>query len=238
VVRPASRDSSLIHVRLRDDSIVPDVDELRCWLDGVATTSAATTIRSAALFPRAAERFAAAGFEVADRLALLRAVLDSARVRNATRRGDVGSTHTMRRHHFAAASAVDGNAFGRAWGHDPDELADICRATPAAIARFRTETPRRFGLRRDGLVAFAIAGASSEHGYLQRLAVAPGAQRRGHGRALTVDALRWMTRRRLPDCLVNTSVDNRAALELYASIGFQPLDQQLTVLQFDMRSLR
>jgi ribosomal protein S18 acetylase RimI-like enzyme len=195
VVRPASRDSSLVHVRLRDDSIVPDVDELRSWLDSVAVTNgAATTIRSAALFPRAAEQFAAAGFEIADRLALLRADLDSARVRAVTRRvdgRDGASTHTMRRHHFAAASAVDGAAFGSAWGHDTDELAEICRATPAAVARYRTVTPRRLGRhRRDGLVAFAIAGASSEHGYLQRLAVDPGAQRQGHGRALTIDALR------------------------------------------------
>ena len=88
------------------------------------------------------------------------------------------------------------------------------------------------------LVAFALAGASSDHGYLQRLAVDPGAQRRGHGRALTTDALRWMARRRLPDCLVNTSVDNAAALALYDSIGFTPMDELLTVFHVDVRAWR
>ena len=63
-------------------------------------------------------------------------------------------------------------------------------------------------------------------------------QRCGHGRALTIDALRWMMRRRLGDCLVNTSVDNAAALALYDSIGFQRMDEQLTVLQVDLRSHR
>ncbi len=92
--------------------------------------------------------------------------------------------------------------------------------------RYRPATPGRLGFRRrGGVVAFAIAGASSDHGYLQRLAVEPGAQRRGHGRALTVDALRWMMRRRLPDCLVNTSVDNDAALGLYGSIGFRRMER-------------
>jgi ribosomal protein S18 acetylase RimI-like enzyme len=242
VVRPASRDSTLIHVRLRDDSVVPDVDEVRSCLDNIAATNGtATTARSSALFPRAAERFEAAGFEVADRLALLRATLDSPQVRASTRLDgrSQGSTHTMRRHHYGAASAVDNAAFGVGWGHDSDELAEICHATPASIARYRPVTPGRLGFRgRGGVVAFAIAGASSDHGYLQRLAVEPGAQRRGHGRALTVDALRWMMRRRLPDCLVNTSVDNDAALGLYGSIGFTPMEQHLTVLRFDLRSLR
>jgi ribosomal protein S18 acetylase RimI-like enzyme len=242
VVRPASRDDGLIHVRLRDDSVVPDVDEVRYCLDRIAATNGTeTTVRSSALFPRAAERFEAAGFEVADRLALLRAVLDSPQVRAATRLAarNAGSTRTMRRHHFAAASAVDNAAFGAGWGHDSDELAEICRATPASTARYRTAEPGRIAFRHRGaVVAFAIAGASSDHGYLQRLAVDPGVQRRGHGRALTIDSLRWMMRRRLPDCLVNTSVDNEAALGLYDAIGFRRMDELLSVLWFDLRSLR
>jgi ribosomal protein S18 acetylase RimI-like enzyme len=47
-----------------------------------------------------------------------------------------------------------------------------------------------------------------------------------------------MARRRVPNCLVNTSVDNSAALALYDSIGFTPMDEQLTVLHLDVRSLR
>jgi ribosomal protein S18 acetylase RimI-like enzyme len=243
MVRPAAHDSRLIHVRPRDDSKLPEIDELRWWLDTIAAENpAATTIRSAALFPRAAERFEAAGFEVADRLALLRADLLSetfvhtARLREP--RGD-GTTRAMRRRHFTAAAVVDRAAFGPAWGHDASELVEVCRATPFHAARHRLFPPRRVATRPGrATVGFAIAGASSEHGYLQRLAVDPGAQRRGHGRALTLDALRWMLRRQLPDCLVNTSVDNEAALALYRSIGFTPMPDQLTVLHFDVRAVR
>jgi ribosomal protein S18 acetylase RimI-like enzyme len=243
VVRQASGGRALFHARLRDESELPAVDELRGWLDTIAAgTAEPTTIRTAALFPRAAERFEAAGFEVVDRLALLRADLDDETVRtnamgSAGRRGD-GATYTMRRHHFAAAAAVDRSAFSAEWGHDAAELAEICRATPAHAARFRVAKRSQRGSvsaawfpgRAGRLIGFAIAGASPDHGYLQRLAVDPDAQRLGHGRELTLDALRWMIRHRLPDCMVNTSVDNAAALALYRSIGFTLLDEQLAVL--------
>ena len=123
----------------------------------------------------------------------------------------------MRRWNYEAAAHVDRAAFGAAWGHDASELDEIRHATPRHRARYRFEPGRP--LTRE-LHAFAVAGASSEHGYLQRLSVDPAHQRRGHGRALTIDALRWMTRLRLPDCLVNTSVANAPALALYESVGF------------------
>jgi ribosomal protein S18 acetylase RimI-like enzyme len=237
VVRPGSVGSGLVHVRLRDESIVPEVDDLREWLDlASAGVSTPTTFRTAALYPRAAARFEAAGFAVADRLVLLRADLTDAGVlATAAGHGD-RSTYTLRRHQFGTAAEIDRAAFGRPWGHDAAELGEICRATPTHTARYRASMPRQFRIgRRSAPVAFAIAGASSERGYLQRLAVDPQLQRRGHGRALTVDALRWMIRRHLPDCLVNTSVDNAAALGLYRSLGFVPMDELLTVLQYEHR---
>ena len=239
VVRPASDGSALVHVRLRDDSIVPEVGELRDWLDSIAgTASVPTTLRSAALYPRAAARFEAAGFEVADRLVLLHADLTDDHIQAVAAGGGHRSTRTLRRHQFGAAARIDRAAFGTLWGHDATELAEICRATPIHAARCRRATPRRLSIGQGAEpVAFAIAGASSEHGYLQRLAVDPQAQRRGHGRALTTDALRWMIRRHLPDCLVNTSVDNVAALGLYRSLGFTPMDEVLAVLQFEVRSV-
>jgi ribosomal protein S18 acetylase RimI-like enzyme len=231
-------------VRLADDSVVPVLDELRSWVDSVADNPSVATIRTAAMFRRAADRFEEAGFEVADRLVLLRADLTASAVRDAMRPREMWlarrATSTLRRRHFAAASRIDIAAFGAEWGHDAADLDEISRATPVARARRRTESPSRAPLRRPrgDLVAFAIAGASGAHGYLQRLAVAPEAQRRGHGRALTIDALRWMARRRLPDCLVNTSVDNVAARRLYESTGFATTADELTVLSLDVRSRR
>ena len=137
----------------------------------------------------------------------------------------------MRRWNYEAAARVDRAAFGPSWGHDAAELDDIRHATPLHRARYRYD---QSSLLTRELRAFAIAGASTEHGYLQRLSVHPALQRQGDGRVLTVDALGWMTRQRVPDCLVNTSVDNDSALGLYESIGFVPLRDHLSVMQLDV----
>ena len=139
----------------------------------------------------------------------------------------------VRRHDDAAT--IDRRAFGAPWSNDGDELAEIRSATPRHVARGRY-VGRAIGQRR--LVAFAITGAASGQGYLQRLAVDPDFQHQGHGRALTCDALQWMQRRRLRAALVNTSVDNTPALALYHSVGFTPRAEQLQVMQLDVHSRR
>ncbi len=231
-----------MHLSLADDSVVPSHDEIERWIRTIvgAATGAmeVSTIRTSALFPSSAARFREAGFVVADTLELLRAELDDAQVQTslgssagASTPSNV-STVSLRTREFDAAARIDQAAFGRRWGHDAAELDQIRFATPRFQARARVE--RRGFLRRE-LVAVAIAGASSEHGYLQRLSVRPDLQGRGHGRALTIDALHWMRRRHLRDCLVNTSVDNGAALALYRSVGFRSMSDRLEVLELDVR---
>jgi ribosomal-protein-alanine N-acetyltransferase len=226
----------MLHVRLSDDSVVPSHDDIAGFVDSVRDHVGVATIRTAALFPRSAGRFAEAGFGVADTLCLLRADLDSHRVNALAireRRGRATRIATMRRWNYAAAANVDRAAFGPTWGHDAAELDEIRHATPRHRARFCSPRGRPFS---PALCAFAVAGASSEHGYLQRLSVDPTHQRHGHGRALTIDAMRWMARMRLPDCLVNTSVENAAALALYESVGFSPMRDHLSVMQLDLRA--
>ena len=234
LLRRAAYDRSMVHVRLTDDSTVPAHDEIVEFIESMRDHRDLATIRTSALFARAAERFAKTGFTVADTLSLLRADLRApALVAMTTRARSAGARiATMRRWNYEAAAHVDRAAFGAAWGHDASELDEIRHATPRHRARYRFEPGRP--LTRE-LHAFAVAGASSEHGYLQRLSVDPAHQRRGHGRALTIDALRWMTRLRLPDCLVNTSVANAPALALYESVGFVAMRDQLSVMQFDVR---
>jgi len=236
IVRRAASNDGLAHLRLADDSIVPTLADVKEWLDAVCADPSIETVRTSALFPRSAERFAEAGFTVADTLSLLRADLASPPIRAALA-GPVGddqaATVTLRHRDYAEAARVDRAAFGPTWGHDADELKEIRNATPLHRARGRVG---RGGMLRRAIDAFAVAGASSEHGYLQRLSVDPVRQRHGHGRRLTVDALQWMVRRNLPDCLVNTSVNNTAALALYDSVGFVPVRDRLQVLQFAVRS--
>jgi len=229
-VRPWAFDRGVVQLALADQAIVPSVDEVRTWADTLAGQvrpdgSAVHTIRTGALFPDAASRFAGAGFTVIDTLVLLR--IDLAEHGRADRVATIALR--ARRHH--EASQIDRAAFGDPWGNDTRDLAEIRRATP--VHRARARTAHRGPSWRQPIVAFAISGAAAGHGYLQRLAVAPAEQGQGHGRALVLDSLAWMCSRRLHHGLVNTAVDNVAALGLYESLGFARLPDQLLVMQLD-----
>jgi ribosomal protein S18 acetylase RimI-like enzyme len=231
-VRPWAHDERVVHLSLADQAIVPRSDELERWIDTlVDTTPDLRQIRTGALFPAAAARFADAGFVAIDTLALLRIDLDRAPGAIA----GSASTSRLRVRHHPQAALVDRLAFGDPWACDARDLAEIRQATPLhrASARFERDGPSR---RR--LFGFAISGAASGHGYLQRLAVHPGQQRRGHGRTLVVDALTWMRRRHLTHGVVNTAVANTPALALYDSVGFRRLPEQLLVMQLDVADVR
>ncbi|MGE0877399.1 MAG: GNAT family N-acetyltransferase [Acidimicrobiia bacterium] len=117
---------------------------------------------------------------------------------------------------------VDKAAFEPFWHLGDLGLRDALDATPRSRLRVSEGTPV------DG---FAISGRAASRGYLQRLAVEPGAQRSGLGRALTIDALRWMKRRGVTQAFVNTQTENERALRLYESVGFRRLDEGLVVLR-------
>lgn len=220
-------DGDVLQVVLTDQHHVPAAAELEGWLEE-ARRAGATTVRTGALFPTAAERFAAAGFEVIDTLALLTIDLATTPPSTDDETAAAARTATLRRRHDPAAAEIDRRAFGEPWANDLDELDEIRRATPIHRARGRFATGG--GWRRP-LLGFAITGAAAGNGYLQRLAVDPTHHQRGHGRALTLDAVAWMRRRRLREGYVNTAVTNEAALALYHSVGFRTRPEQLVVMQ-------
>ena len=194
---------------------MPRPDEVAQWLDVVAAGNPdVRAVRTGALFPDAAARFVEAGFEVIDTLALLRVALVRSGIRLAPPPGT--ARLAVRRHR--EASVLDRAAFGDPWGNDAGDLADIRHATPThhAAARYVGPPARR------RLVAFAISGAAGGQGYLQRLAVDPQHQRAGHGRALVIDALAWMRRRRLEHGVVNTAVSNDAGAAPVRIARFPP----------------
>lgn len=228
-------DSTVAHLIFLDHLHVPDDDELADALRH-AERKGARAVRTSAMFPDVAEVVLAAGFSTIDRLALLRLDLDdwvegdhSSDERPADeRRGDDRSGTSpelaaMRPWHRQRCAAIDRAAFGLRWGNTPSSLRDISVATPLHSGRVA-----RFGRRIEG---FAISGAAAEQGYLQRLAVAPDARRRGVATALVADSLRWMRARGLETALVNTGVDNHGALALYDSVGFRRLDDELTIAE-------
>jgi ribosomal protein S18 acetylase RimI-like enzyme len=222
------------HLVLLDHDMVPTRTDVGAWVaEARRAPEPKRAMRTGAMFPEAAGVFADVGFTTIDTLALLdiRLLTRSDRgrpdrrrnVRTTTRRNVRTTTRRMRSSDLPAIAELDRTAFGDPWGNDVRSLGDITTATPRHQARV-VEGP-------DGLEAFAISGQSGRYGYLQRLAVHPDARRRGHARHLVRNALHWMERRGASTALVNTGIDNVAALDLYRSLGFTRRAETLQILE-------
>lgn len=213
------------HLVLLDHHMVPTSTNVAGWVDEARQTPEPTrAVRTGAMFPEAAVVFTDVGFTTIDTLALLDVRLLTRRDRSRPgRRNASATTRRMRSNDLPVVAELDRTAFGNPWGNDVRSLSNITTATPRHRARV-VEGP-------DGLEAFAISGQSGSYGYLQRLAVHPDARRRGHARRLVADALHWMERRGASTALVNTGVDNDAALDLYHSLGFTRRAETLQILE-------
>jgi ribosomal protein S18 acetylase RimI-like enzyme len=209
------------------DTLTPSPTFIRRCLDRLAGQGY-TRVITGALAPHEQQPFLAAGFDEHERLHLLGHDLtdlgDRPR-RPALRRG--------RRADRGPALTVDAVAFDAFWRLDCAGLQDAINATPST--RFRVASGATGGGRGARLCAYAISGRSERHGYLQRLAVDPAHQRGGLGRALALDALHWMRRHGVERAVVNTQLDNRAALELYHGLGFRLEPVGLAVLRHELQ---
>lgn len=177
---------------------------------------------TAALSREEQEPFLIAGFTVQERLHLLeRSVDDLPKVQSTVvlRRGRRGDRPSI--------LEVDRAAFSSFWHFDRSGLEDALDATPSSRLRVATDSD-------DSVTAYAVTGRAASRGYLQRLAVAPAAQRRGIGAALVVDSLRWLKRWGAREVLVNTQEANTSALALYEALGFRRRSNGLAVLQRDL----
>ena len=129
---------------------------------------------------------------------------------------------------------LDAAAFVPFWRLGPTGLREALTATP--VRRFRaTRKPgptadAPIGVSKHAITGYTITGLAGTHGYLQRIAVHPDHRRRGVGRALVADSLRWLWRHGARRSFVNTQFDNDTALALYRSCGFELLPAGLSVL--------
>ena len=202
------------------DAPPPSTAFVRRCLDHLSAKGFSSVITSA-LAPGERAAFLQAGFTVYEELHLL--AHDLRRVPPAATGAGLRRARAGDR---PAVLAVDAAAFPPFWRIDAAGLDEAVRAT--ARARFRVAEP-------DGLVeGYAVTGRSGRRGFVQRLAVSPGRQRRGIGRALVLDALGWLRRWRVDQAVVNTQVGNDAALVLYESVGFTREPDGLCVLRRDL----
>jgi ribosomal protein S18 acetylase RimI-like enzyme len=175
---------------------------------------------TSALRPQDVPAFVASGFSERERLVVLRRPVAHVPPIDA-----VAHARLRRRRpdDLADLLAVDHAAFEPSWRLDAEGIRDAQNATPRSRLRLSTVG--------DSLVGYAICGRAGRTGYLQRLAVHPDHQGEGHGRALVIDALAWLARRRADDVLVNTQRSNERAIELYRSLGFEHDRGELIVLE-------
>lgn len=122
--------------------------------------------------------------------------------------------------------SIDAAAFGDHWKAELPALLEALESAPSRAL---------LGINDPGsgeLAGYAIVASSSAAGYVQRIAVDPGYQRRGLGRALTRHANNWARRRGARTLILNTKPDNTAALTLYQSEGYTVLPDRLELLRY------
>jgi ribosomal-protein-alanine N-acetyltransferase len=219
-------DEGVAHLVLLDHHMVPTGADIAGWMaeaDGLD----ARVVRTGALFPNSTAPFLDAGFTVADTLKLLSRRCDGQRGLGSARRsrtnGQQVQLRRLRPAMLGEAADIDRRSFSPPWANDVAALADIMSATPHHRSRSVHHNGR--------MVAFSISGRADRSGYVQRLAVDPSARRLGCARLLLDDALSWMRRRDVSDALVNTAADNRPAISLYESVGFEQQPGSLLILE-------
>jgi ribosomal protein S18 acetylase RimI-like enzyme len=98
------------------------------------------------------------------------------------------------------------------------------------IARARASENSTILVGRNGgpIVGSVMVGHDGHRGWFYYLAVAPDAQRRGHGRALVEAAERWLAARGIEKAMLMIRPDNAAVRAFYERLGY--FDQPRTVL--------
>jgi len=116
----------------------------------------------------------------------------------------------MRAADLPAVLALDNLAFTPPWQMDREALETTFHASAVtALALHQAEA-----------AGYLLATQSQGRLHLARLATAPGWQRKGIGRAMTLHLLHQADRQAAGHLTVNTQIENYASLKLYEALGF------------------
>lgn len=116
---------------------------------------------------------------------------------------------------LSRVNTLDEAAFAPLWQNSKDALEFAYRQ--AVLATVAIEDGR--------IVGYQISTAGPLGGHLARLAVLPGCQGHGIGRALVRDSLEQFAHNGVRRVSVNTQLDNSTSLSLYQKVGFQMTDE-------------
>lgn len=221
---PWRGDAGVAQLTPLPDSPPLSVGFVRHCLDQLAASGFARVL-TGALGPLEQDGFLAAGFAVQEELHLLSHDLRQLPAPD----DDAGlAVRRARPTDRREVLDVDGRAFPPFWRLDEGGLDEALGATPHT--RFRVVAGACSDADVRPVAGYAITGRAGRRGFLQRLAVDPGARRLGLGRGLVMDGLRWLRRWHVERAVVNTQIDNHAALALYRSLGFRREPVGLSVL--------
>jgi [ribosomal protein S18]-alanine N-acetyltransferase len=114
-----------------------------------------------------------------------------------------------------ALADIHGTAFSRQWSADEFAALLSDRNVFALVARGGTF----FGARR--IIGFVLVRSAADEAEILSVAVLPRARGRGYGRQLIEEAMRRLYREAARICFLEVDRDNRAAVGLYRSLGFE-----------------
>jgi len=123
-----------------------------------------------------------------------------------------------------AVTRVDHAAFEPLWHNSPDTLQ---RAFSQALTATVAEN-------KEGVIGYQLTTGHGQRAHLARLAVHPGLQGRGVGRALLSDLFTYLTHIGSIRLSVNTQSDNKSSLKLYKNMGFNRTGEEYPVFTFEV----
>lgn len=222
---PWRGDGSVAYITPVPDAPIPSAAFVHRCLEQLAQRGYGRVVTSALSRPEQ-EGFRQNGFEVVEELHLLAHDLRRIPGPNPTPAPAAVIKRATDAHRHAVL-AVDDRAFPPFWQLGDVGLDDAVNATPHSRFRVAVLPDHR-------VAGYAVTGRSARRGFLQRLAVDPEHRQQGIGQALVLDGLRWLRRWRVDRAVVNTQLDNTAALSLYEHLGFRREPSGLCVLARDL----